>query len=278
MADKKKAGSKSTGGVAAHNDACPEASCWDQMEALSKEACYQWEDFLVGPMRQTLLHIAAARGLDHLIPEICARWPWMIEAPDVDGTTPLMSAAAWGKPRSIKALEKAGAKIDARNSDNLTALMIAAAEGQIQCLGLLIRLGAKVNARDRFGWEALDWAESNERATCVSMLKTARGDDRPAPQAAATPAVELPVVEPPAEQAAQVLSGVELSAISPPTDLSGTAFEQPALMQLRFSYVELMVPRGRRGRACRPVMGIRRAPVVPAAPPLQTAFLYGSSP
>lgn len=69
----------------------------------------------------------------------------------VNGTTPLMSAAVWDLPRSVRALIARKADMNARNQSGDTALLVA--DGDI--LRELVLAGADVNAADKYGRSVL---------------------------------------------------------------------------------------------------------------------------
>jgi ankyrin repeat protein len=100
----------------------------------------------------------------------------LVDLPNVDGITPLMTAAGMGHTASasrgkfnteadsitaIPLLLKAGADVNARASDGQTPLHSAAQKGWNKVVTLLVENGADLNAKDNRGRTALDYAKGN---------------------------------------------------------------------------------------------------------------------
>ena len=102
-----------------------------------------------------------------------------IEAREQRGWTPLHLAAAFGKtPAVVRALTKAGAKVDAQTGIGRTALHLAAQGGAPATVAALIKAGAKVNARDIFGRAPLHLAAQGDSPAAVRALVKARSEDK----------------------------------------------------------------------------------------------------
>jgi ankyrin repeat protein len=115
----------------------------------------------------------------------------LVNLPNVDGITPLMTAAGMGHVTNatrgrfnteqdslaaIPILLKAGAEINARASDGQTALHSAAQKGWNKVVTLLAESGADLTVKDNRGFTALDHARGATEA---------RGQTPPNPETAA---------------------------------------------------------------------------------------------
>ena len=69
----------------------------------------------------------------------------------MSGSTPLISAASFGKNDIVKALIDAGADLNLKNNDGATALHVAAFFARIEIVQLLIDAGADKNLKNNFG-------------------------------------------------------------------------------------------------------------------------------
>ena len=75
-------------------------------------------------------------------------FPWtpdMKESPDIEGSTPLMMAAAGDHVRIVKLLLDKGANADKVRKDGVSALHVAAQQGSLGAARLLLDAGADVN-------------------------------------------------------------------------------------------------------------------------------------
>ena len=84
-----------------------------------------------------------------------------VNAPDVRGLTPLMSAAEKMSVALIKMLLEAGAgaSINAKDNEGRTALMVAAERGHAETIKTLLEAGAAINAKDNMGKTALMYTQ-----------------------------------------------------------------------------------------------------------------------
>ena len=71
-----------------------------------------------------------------------------INAPDANGLTPLMWAAAYGQAPTATLLLRAGADYSLKGRDGETALHLAAAGGHTEIIRILISAGASINETD----------------------------------------------------------------------------------------------------------------------------------
>jgi serine/threonine-protein phosphatase 6 regulatory ankyrin repeat subunit B len=80
-----------------------------------------------------------------------------VNAPDVRGLTPLMSAASKMSVVLMRMLLEAGAgaSVNAKDNEGRTALMVAAERGHVETIKLLFEAGAAINAKDNMGKTAL---------------------------------------------------------------------------------------------------------------------------
>lgn len=94
-----------------------------------------------------------------------------VNAPQVGGLTPLMSAASRMSVAIVKMLLEAGARasINAKDKDGRTALMLAAERGHAETIKLLLEAGAAINDKDIYGQTPLMYARGH-RYTGISSL------------------------------------------------------------------------------------------------------------
>ncbi len=74
-----------------------------------------------------------------------------VEAPDAEGTTALMSAAAEGHMEVVRVLLMHNAQVNACNHEGDTALHFAVRNNEIEIARYLLEQGAEVNARNCMG-------------------------------------------------------------------------------------------------------------------------------
>jgi ankyrin repeat protein len=90
------------------------------------------------------------------------------------GVTPLHEAATIGSAPVVNALLRAGAKADAVYGEGETPLMLAARSGNVESVKLLLEAGADVNAAEAFrGQTALMLAATENHAAVVTALLAA---------------------------------------------------------------------------------------------------------
>ena len=93
-----------------------------------------------------------------------------IDDQDLEGNTPLMTAAALNKPKFVAYLLEMGAKVDLRNYSGMSALHKAALAGNNEIIDILIDHGAEVNLPDLDGFTPLMLATSTEKRFTVELL------------------------------------------------------------------------------------------------------------
>jgi ankyrin len=93
------------------------------------------------------------------------------------GSTPMAEAAVLGRTDLLEALLKAGADVESPNADGQTALMVVARSGRVDAARLLLKYGAKVNAVEQWrGQTALMWAVAQKQTAMVAELVKAGAD------------------------------------------------------------------------------------------------------
>ena len=99
-----------------------------------------------------------------------------VNAPDVDGSTPLQWAAHWNDLETVKALLAAGAKPNASNRYGVTPLHEAATIGSAPIVNALLRAGAQATAVYGEGETALMLASRSGSVESVKLLLEAGAD------------------------------------------------------------------------------------------------------
>jgi len=93
------------------------------------------------------------------------------------GSTPMAEAAILGRADLLETLLKAGADVESANADGQTALMVVARSGRVDAARLLLKYGAQVNAVERWrGQTALMWAAAQKQPAMVAELVKAGAD------------------------------------------------------------------------------------------------------
>ena len=105
------------------------------------------------------LHEAAMRGDLTAIQGHIAAQSNLDERDPVGGSTPLITAAAFGQAAAAKALIDGGAKLDATNNDGSTALHTAAFLCRADIVKALLAAGADKEIRNHAGSTALEAVE-----------------------------------------------------------------------------------------------------------------------
>src|SRR5207253_1093156 len=94
-----------------------------------------------------------------------------VEAPDQNGTTPLMIAARGGQPAAVDAVLAAHPNVNATDKSGNTALMHAVMSGSLAVVDKLLAAGASVAPRDVQEWSALDFAEVSGATGIAARLR-----------------------------------------------------------------------------------------------------------
>lgn len=98
---------------------------------------------------RTPLHTAATWGDPELIALLLKEGPR--DSRDVDGLTPLMTAALSGRTKNVEALLAAGARTEIAADDGMTPLLVAVRDGWVEMARLLLDAGANPAAIDKSG-------------------------------------------------------------------------------------------------------------------------------
>jgi len=93
-----------------------------------------------------------------------------LDARDLAGNTPLMTAARLGQTMRVKAFIEAGADVKAKNKIAITALVNAVLAGDVEIVKLLVQAGAEVNAANAEGSTPLIFAAVYEMPDIVRAL------------------------------------------------------------------------------------------------------------
>lgn len=120
-------------------------------------------------------------------------------------STPLITAAAFGKPEAANLLIDAGADLNAQNTDGSTALHTAAAFGKTEVAKLLIDAGIGLDIKNKEGSTALHTAAFMGHKEIVAAM-LAKGADKTVKNGAGKTAYET--VEAPFEEVKPVYDAV----------------------------------------------------------------------
>ncbi|MGE0359130.1 MAG: ankyrin repeat domain-containing protein [Vicinamibacterales bacterium] len=97
-----------------------------------------------------------------------------VDAPDGDGLTALMRAAARGDAAAVTGLLGKGADVNRQAAGTrLTALMCAGYFGRDDVVKTLLARGARADLKDASGASAADWASAGSRAATEALLAKA---------------------------------------------------------------------------------------------------------
>ena len=95
---------------------------------------------------------------------------------DLEGLTPLITAASSGHLAAVQVLCSAGCDLDERNNEGRTALMEATSGGHLDVLRHLVQAGCHVNVMDCHGVTALADAAAGDSVVAVEELIAAGAD------------------------------------------------------------------------------------------------------
>jgi len=105
---------------------------------------------------------------------LAAAQPSAVDAPDADGLTALMRAAARGDAAAVTGLAGKGADVNRQAAGTrITALMCAAYFGHTEVVKTLLARGAKPDLKDASGASAADWAGAASRDAAGDVLAKA---------------------------------------------------------------------------------------------------------
>jgi ankyrin repeat protein len=98
---------------------------------------------------------AASRGDLDEVERLVGHEPALVDAQDLDGTTPLMQASMEGHVEVVRCLLDKGAAVNRQDDDGRTALWHAASEGRPPVVALLLERGADPSIADSGGLMSL---------------------------------------------------------------------------------------------------------------------------
>lgn len=101
------------------------------------------------------LHVAIGCGSETAVLEALIQQGANVNAPDMDGVTPLMYAIHANDARATSLLCDAGANLDLTDAEGRTALSMALANGQLDALHELLAFGIDIDMQDVYGDTAL---------------------------------------------------------------------------------------------------------------------------
>ncbi len=123
------------------------------------------------------LHVAAREG-DTKTVKALIKTGAKLNAKDSDGYTPLHCAAYYGETKVAKMLTDAAAEVNVKSGFAMTPLHVAAGRGHPKAAKVLIDAGADVNAKDKDGRTPLDktkdrksWINPRKQDECADLLR-----------------------------------------------------------------------------------------------------------
>ena len=130
-------------------DLCAVVEFESQDSALKVLKGMEGVDTVMCSQNSTLLHIAARRGLVHVV-RLLLRKGVDPNFKDILGYTPMHVAAERGRYDVVKAMLDAGVPPNVRGAGGITPLHVAAMQGHYDMVRLLVERGANVNVVDNF--------------------------------------------------------------------------------------------------------------------------------
>ncbi|GKT47789.1 ankyrin-1 [Colletotrichum spaethianum] len=126
--------------------------------------------------KRTALHRAIIAGDGELINVMLRSGSLNLELEDSECYTCLRWAAKYGQLKTVEALLKAGAEVDASDQDGYTALRWAAHEGYKPIIKSLVHHGASVKVSGCNSWTLLKWAAQEGQEDMIKFLIKRRVD------------------------------------------------------------------------------------------------------
>lgn len=105
---------------------------------------------------QVDIHTAVLTGNQSALKQHIAAGSNINEKDPFGGSSPLISAAVFGKPEEARILLEAGADVNFQNNDGSTALISAAFFGHPEIVEMLLEKGADKSIRNKFGATAYE--------------------------------------------------------------------------------------------------------------------------
>ena len=120
----------------------------------------------------SLLHLACTYTHYPKLIDLLSEYKSNIEFQDVEGKTPLHTAAAYNNVEAMLFLLRAGASIEASDVLGRTPLHAAACQNAKWALKCLLALGASPNAKDKYGQTPLELACEMQASFAIQVLKS----------------------------------------------------------------------------------------------------------
>ncbi|KAH9440689.1 hypothetical protein Pst134EA_032049 [Puccinia striiformis f. sp. tritici] len=108
----------------------------------------------------TVIHLAAADGLDHIISLYLEQYPFVLDWANSEGLTPLHIASQKGNQSTVQLLLDSHADLELTDNEGNTCLHYAAAWGHLKIVLLLIDRGTPFWAKNNATFTASDYAYS----------------------------------------------------------------------------------------------------------------------
>ncbi|POV94621.1 hypothetical protein PSHT_16102 [Puccinia striiformis] len=108
----------------------------------------------------TVIHLAAADGLDHIISLYLEQYPCVLDWANSEGLTPLHIASQKGNQSTVQLLLDSHADLELTDNEGNTCLHYAAAWGHLKIVLLLIDRGTPFWAKNNATFTASDYAYS----------------------------------------------------------------------------------------------------------------------
>lgn len=124
----------------------------------------------------TLLHLAAARGDLNKAGYLINRYPYLLEAKNKFGSTPLHYATWFGQFAMVKYLVAQGASLKIKDNFNQSLLHAAAFNGHVDLVEFFVKNGLSLEDKDQRGNTPLLSAASNTHFPVVKFLTSVDAD------------------------------------------------------------------------------------------------------
>ncbi|MHB0937176.1 MAG: SUMF1/EgtB/PvdO family nonheme iron enzyme [Armatimonadota bacterium] len=138
------------------------------------------------------IHTAAAENDLASVRELLKADPTLLNAPDAEGRTLLIVAAAWGHQPIVTFLLDSGAEVNRVDNNNCSALHWAAWQGHRAVVQMLLDRNIDVTLKDKKGRTAQQFAEQQKQAEIAKLIadygkRTTTPTPAPAPAAVNIP-------------------------------------------------------------------------------------------
>jgi ankyrin repeat protein len=129
--------------------------------------------YMRGSGRKRVIMMACQWGDASEVRQLIREYPWLAEAPDANGITPLHVASMWGHESIVRMLIDRGAKVNAQNRAGMTPLHSASMAGHCGVVNMLLNEGADPNLCDGMGNAALYFSVWDGHLDIVTRLLSA---------------------------------------------------------------------------------------------------------